>query len=85
MTLGLGLAGAGRRAAAVHAPAIARCEQVRFAGVWSRTPAAAQALAGRYQATAYADYDEFVAHCDAVAFAVPPARQGGAAREADRR
>lgn len=75
MTLGLGLAGAGRRAATVHAPAIARCEQVRFAGVWSRTPAAAQALAGRYQATAYADYDEFVAHCDAVALAVPPAAQ----------
>lgn len=85
MTISMGLAGAGRRAAATYAPAIAGCDQVRFSGVWSHTPEAARAVAENYGVPAYTDYDEFVAACQAVAFAVPPAAQPDLAAAAARR
>jgi predicted dehydrogenase len=84
VAVGVGLAGAGRRGAAVHAPAIAACDQARFAGVWSRRQDAAQAVADRYHVPAYTDYDEFLTNCDAVAFAVPPAAQPDLAAPAAR-
>lgn len=74
MPVSIGLAGAGRRAAA-HAPALAACEQARFAGVWEPRPEAARALAEPHGVPAYGSFEELLGRCDAVAFAVPPAAQ----------
>jgi len=81
----IGLAGAGRRAAAAFAPSLAACEEARFAGVWAPSPQAAQNLAGRYGIAAYRRFDELLAECDGVAFAVPPAAQPELASVAARR
>ncbi|MGW0227932.1 Gfo/Idh/MocA family protein [Actinopolymorpha singaporensis] len=75
MVVAVGLAGAGRRAAGIHAPAIAGCPKVRLAGVWGRSPALIQNLAERTGTSAYTRYADFLRDCDAVAFAVPPAVQ----------
>jgi predicted dehydrogenase len=75
VTVTIGLAGAGQRAADVHAPSLASCPQVRFAGVWAPRAAAASALAGRHAVAAFERFDEMLDQCDAVVFAVPPAAQ----------
>jgi predicted dehydrogenase len=85
MAIGVGLAGTGHRAVGTYAPAIAACEGMRLAGVWGRTPIATQSLAAVYDVPAYADYDEFLAQCDAVVFAVPPPAQPDLAAAAARR
>ena len=75
MTVTIGLAGAGRRAADVHAPSLASCPGARFAGIWASRPQAASALADKHSVAAYERFDEMLDHCDAVVFAVPPAAQ----------
>jgi predicted dehydrogenase len=75
MTIRIGLVGAGRRAIEVHAPALASCPDVEFAGVWARSPAPTEALAGKFGVPAHRRFDDLLEHCDALAFAVPPAVQ----------
>jgi predicted dehydrogenase len=85
MTLTIGLVGAGQRATQVHAPALASCPEVRFAGVWARTPQATEALAGRHGVPAFDRFTELLDHCAAVAFAVPPPVQAELAAVAAQR
>jgi predicted dehydrogenase len=75
VTVTIGLAGAGRRAADVHAPSLASLPGARFAGVWSPRVPAAGALADKYGVAAFPRFDEMLDQCDAVVFAVPPAAQ----------
>jgi predicted dehydrogenase len=75
VSVAIGLAGAGRRAAQVHAPYLASTPEIRFSGIWGRTPEAARRLAAQYDVTAYTRYGDLLDHCDAVSFAVPPAVQ----------
>jgi predicted dehydrogenase len=75
VTVTIGLAGAGRRAADVHAPSLASCPGARFAGVWAPRAQAASALADKHAVAAYESFDEMLDRCDAVVFAVPPAAQ----------
>jgi predicted dehydrogenase len=56
----------------VHAPILAAHAETELAGVWARRPEAAERLAGKHGATAFTDYEEMLARCDAVAFCVPP-------------
>lgn len=46
-----------------------------LAGVWARRPQPAAELASAFETVAYAEYDDFLAHCDAVAFSVAPSAQ----------
>ena len=85
VTVRIGLAGAGRRAAAAHAPALAECPQADFAGVWAPRPEAAGRLAHAHGVPVYASLPELLSQCDAVAFAVPPAAQPELAGAAARR
>jgi predicted dehydrogenase len=73
VTVRIGLAGAGRRAAEAYAPALARCGQARFAGVWAPRLPAAECLASQHAVRAYHRFDDMLAGCDAVVLAVPPA------------
>jgi predicted dehydrogenase len=82
--LRFGLAGTGYWARIAHAAALASTEGVEFAAVWGRDQAAAGKLAGSHGATAYQDFDEFIAAVDAVAFAVPPQVQAALAQRAAR-
>ena len=75
MTVTIGLAGAGRRAANVHAPALASCPGARFAGIWAPRAQAASALADMHAVAGYESFNEMLDQCDAVVFAVPPAAQ----------
>jgi predicted dehydrogenase len=67
-----GLAGTGYWARTTHATAIASTPGNTLGAVWGRNPAAAAALASEFGATGFDDFDAFLAHVDAVAFAVPP-------------
>jgi predicted dehydrogenase len=78
----LGLVGTGHWARIVHAPALATVPGIELRAVWGRNPEAADELAGRVQATAYPDYDAFLAEVDAVAFCVPPDVQSSLAIQA---
>jgi predicted dehydrogenase len=71
----IGLAGAGQRAARVHATSISSCPQTRLGGVWAPRAETARDLAGQHGAAAFGSFEEMLDHCDAVAFAVPPAAQ----------
>jgi predicted dehydrogenase len=75
VTVTIGLAGAGRRAANVHAPALASCPGARFAGIWAPRAQAASALADKHAVAGYESFNEMLDQCDAVVFAVPPAAQ----------
>jgi predicted dehydrogenase len=75
MAVTVGLAGAGRTATEGYAPALASCPKAKFAGVWARPPDATRDLAARFSVPAFEAFDEMLDHCDAVAFAVPPAAQ----------
>ena len=79
-----GVVGAGPWAAMVHAPTFAAGPETTLAGIWARRPEAAGRLAGRHGAPAFEDVDELFAHCDAVAFAVPPDVQAELAPRAAR-
>jgi predicted dehydrogenase len=80
--LRFGLVGTGYWARITHAPALASAEGIEFAAVWGRDPGAARALAAEHGAAACADFDEFLAGVDGVAFAVPPGVQAAMAARA---
>jgi len=71
----VGLVGAGPWADLVHAPLLAGGPHTRLAGIWSRTAARAEELAGKHGAPACATLDELLDTCEAVAFAVSPEAQ----------
>jgi predicted dehydrogenase len=67
-----------------HAPMLAGAPELELSVVWARRPEAAVALAERFGAEAVGSFDELLARCDAVAFAVPPDIQAAlAVRAAD--
>lgn len=72
----IGLVGAGPWARAVHAPAIAGHPRWTAAGTWARRPAAAAEVAAITGGPVHASFEDLVAACDVVAFAVPPQVQG---------
>lgn len=80
--LRVGLVGAGPWASSVHAPVLAAGPETTLTGVWARRPEAAQELAAAYGRVAYAEFEELLDACDAVAFAVPPAVQATLATQA---
>src|SRR5262249_60674878 len=77
-----GLVGAVYWARITPAPARASAGGVEFGAVWGRDPGAAGALAAEHGAAAYADFGEFLAGVDGVAFAVPPDVQAALAAQA---
>jgi predicted dehydrogenase len=79
-----GLVGTGYWAQVTHAPGLAAAQGAELVGVWGRRPEAARALAEAAGTTAYDDYDALLQDVDAVAFAVPPDVQLGAALAAAR-
>jgi len=80
--LRFGLVGTGYWARIAHARALASTEGVELVAVWGRNVEAAGVLAAEHQATAFGDFDAFLADVDAVAFAVPPDVQSSLARRA---
>lgn len=70
--LAVGLAGAGPWARRMHAPMLAAGPETRLATVWSRHRSALSLVEGEDPVPVTDDFDELLAHCDAVAFAVPP-------------
>jgi predicted dehydrogenase len=75
MSMRFGLLGTGPWAERIYAPALAGHPEAEFAGVWGRRPEAAAGLAERFGVKAYAEVDEVLADCEAVAIALPPAVQ----------
>jgi predicted dehydrogenase len=67
-----GLAGTGYWAQVAHARALTSTDGAELAAVWGRSPDRTAALADRHGAAAHADFDEFLAGVDAVAFSLPP-------------
>ncbi|MFL6075100.1 MAG: Gfo/Idh/MocA family protein [Mycobacteriales bacterium] len=83
----VGLVGAGPWAEIMHAPVLAAGPETRLAGVWARRYEQSSALAARHGVPAFAEYEELLAACEAVAFSVPPdvqAAMGVRAAEAGR-
>jgi predicted dehydrogenase len=78
----VGLVGAGPWANMVHAPILANSPDTELVGVWARRREAAEKLAGKHGATAFADYHAMLQRCDAVAFCVPPNVQAEMALDA---
>jgi predicted dehydrogenase len=85
VTVTIGLVGAGRRAAQVHAPTLAGSPDVRFAGVWAPTPGPVRELAERHHVRPFDRFADLLDQCDAVAFAVPPPVQAELAAAAAQR
>ncbi|MET0494404.1 MAG: Gfo/Idh/MocA family oxidoreductase [Actinoplanes sp.] len=85
MTVTIGLVGAGRRAARVHAPTLDGSPDVQFAGIWAPTPGPVRELAGRHRVRPFDRFADLLDHCDAVAFAVPPPIQAELAAAAAQR
>ncbi|MFD5800029.1 Gfo/Idh/MocA family protein [Streptomyces sp. NPDC127020] len=71
----VGLVGAGPWARAMHARVLAAGPETRLAAVWARRTEAAREAAAPYAAHVAAAFEELLDHCEAVAFAVPPAVQ----------
>ncbi len=82
--LRMGLVGAGQWAHKVHGPGIVAHPRTELVATWARRPEAAAEVAALGKATPFSDYDEFLQHVDAVAFAVPPAVQAPLATKAAR-
>ncbi len=80
----VGLVGAGPWAKMVHAPMLAAGPETRLAGIWARRPEASRDLAARYNIPSFEDYDDLLAACEAVAFAVAPEAQPELATRAAR-
>ena len=80
--LRMGLVGAGPWAHKVHGPGIVAHPGTELVATWARRPDAAAEVAALGGATAFADFDAFLRHVDAVAFAVPPAVQAPLAAKA---
>lgn len=80
----VGLVGAGRWAADMHAPTLAAGPETVLAGVWSRSAQRAAALARAHGVPAAASFEDLLASCEAVAFAVAPDAQATLAARAAR-
>ncbi|MET0521223.1 MAG: Gfo/Idh/MocA family oxidoreductase, partial [Jiangellaceae bacterium] len=72
MSVRVGLVGAGPWAGMFHAPMLSAHAGTTLEAVWSRRHDAAEALAADHGAVAASSYEDLLARCDAVAFAVPP-------------
>ncbi|MER7779875.1 Gfo/Idh/MocA family oxidoreductase [Streptomyces sp. NPDC096191] len=81
----VGLVGAGPWARAMHARVLAAGPETRLAAVWARRTEAARAAAAPYAAHVASGFEELLDHCEAVAFAVPPAVQAELAPRAAKR
>lgn len=68
----VGIAGAGPWAGMFHAPMLAAGPHTTVSAVYGRRREAAEALAGEYGGLGTDDFSEFLDHCDAVSFALPP-------------
>ncbi len=68
----VGVAGAGPWAGILHAPMMAAGPYTTLSAVYGRRRDAATQLSQQYGAHGTDDFDDFLRHCDAVAFAVPP-------------
>ncbi|MFD6418941.1 Gfo/Idh/MocA family protein [Streptomyces sp. NPDC060194] len=75
----VGLVGAGPWARAMHARMLAAGPETRLAAVWARRPEAAAEVAAEHGALTAGSVEELFEHCEAVAFAVPPAVQAALA------
>jgi predicted dehydrogenase len=84
VAVAVGLAGAGRRAQEIYAPALAACPDVEFVAVWGRSEGPVRQLAERHGATPYGRFEDLVEQCAAVVFAVPPPVQADHAAHAAR-
>ncbi|MCU1618497.1 MAG: putative dehydrogenase [Modestobacter sp.] len=71
----IGLAGAGRRAQDVYAPALSACPDVDLVAVWGRSAPRVQQLAERHGAAPCERFEDLAERCAAIVFAVPPAVQ----------
>jgi predicted dehydrogenase len=78
----VGLVGAGHWAATMHAPLHSAGAETQLAGIWSASGGTAVALAAQHGVRAFASYEELLASCEAVDFAVPPAVQAELAPQA---
>lgn len=78
----VGLAGAGQWAATMHAPLHTAGAETRLAGIWSRNPGRAQALASRFGVPAYRRYTDLLNDVEAVDIAVTPDAQPSLAIQA---
>ena len=72
MSVRVGLVGAGPWAGMFHAPMLSADAGTTLGAVWSRRHEAAEALAAEHGTTAVETFEDLLARCDAVAFAVPP-------------
>ncbi|WP_399126986.1 Gfo/Idh/MocA family oxidoreductase [Streptomyces sp. ITFR-6] len=63
----------------MHARMLAAGPETALTAVWARRPEAAAELARAHGARAAGSFEELLDHCEAVAFAVPPAVQAGLA------
>jgi predicted dehydrogenase len=80
----VGLVGAGQWASTMHAPLHTAGAETQLIGVWSASGQSAARLAADHGVAAFNTYDELLASCEAVDFAVPPSVQADlAARAAD--
>ncbi len=77
--------GAGPWARAMHARVLAAGPETRLTAVWARRAEAAREAAAPYGAHVAAGIEELLDHCEAVAFAVPPAVQAELAPPAAKR
>jgi len=68
----VGVAGAGPWSGILHAPMMAAGPHTSLSAVYGRRREVALTLAQEYDAYGTDDFDEFLRHCDAVTFAVPP-------------
>ena len=68
----VGLVGAGHWAASMHAPLHSAGAETELAGIWSASGSTAAALAAKHGVPAFGTFEELLASCEAVDFAVPP-------------
>lgn len=68
----VGIAGAGPWAGMFHAPMLSAGPHTTLSAVYGRRREAAEDLAEQYDAYGTDDFEDFLSHCDAVSFALPP-------------
>jgi predicted dehydrogenase len=66
----------------MHAPLHSDGAETELAGIWSASGGTAEALAARHGVRAFTSFEELLASCEAVDFAVPPTVQAGLAPQA---
>lgn len=78
----VGLVGAGQWAATMHAPLHSAGAETQLAGIWSASGHTAARLAADHDVPVFDTYDQLLASCEAVDFAVPPSVQAALAPRA---